>query len=656
MVKISKAFINNIMKDPEGVLKTLSCDDVVQVIQKANHEYYNKGKPLFPDTIFDIIKEYLASISPNHPALQHIGAVIDKSSENKVTLPFHMGSLDKIKSDEKVLASWISKYKGSYVVSDKLDGNSGLLAFSVANGLNLYTRGDGTVGQDISHLIPFLNTAVNDKLFSGQVTDANPIIAVRGELIISKENFAKISDKGANARNTVAGLLNAKVPDLTVAKMASFVAYEVLSPVMKPSEQMKYIKNVLKLPCVYSTLYNDKDCNVTELSKELMTRRKNSPYEIDGIVVTHNCIHSHVEGNPDHSFAFKSVLTMEKAEVTVLRVEWNMSKDGLYIPVVVFTPVSLDGVVITRAHGFNGKYIMDNSIGPGATIVIMRSGAVIPYIVETLVKAHVPQMPESPYVWGKSGVDIRVDQAVISDENRSELQLRNLEYFFDKIDIRGLSGGILAKIYKKGFTTVGKVLQLTVDELLTVEGFKTALAEKIHSAISSKKLNDPYLIMDASNILGRGIGYKKLKLICQSFPAIITERYIPTVPELVTIKGVEVTTAELFVKNLPMFYEWIDRNEITLQSTLEDNNIENHASPTAVLRVKDKTFVFSGVRDKDLEKFITENGGHITTSVSSKSSLMLVKSADSTSSKVSKAKELGIPIMTLDDFKKEVSL
>jgi NAD-dependent DNA ligase len=332
---------------------------------------------------------------------------------------------------------------------------------------------------------------------------------------------------------------------------------------LKPGQQMDFIKDVAHLPCVYYKVIGETEVSVETLSHELVERRRLSPYEIDGIVVMHNKVHPRVFQNPEYAFAFKSVITMDKAEVTVLKVEWNMSKDGIYVPVVQFTPVALDGVTISRAHGFNGKYIKDNVIGPGAVILIMRSGAVIPYIIETLVKANTPQMPDVPFIWSKTGVEIMIDVSRNNAGTNDELRFKNMEYFFDKIDVKGLSGGILKKIFDKGFKTVGAVLSLTKEQLVNVEGFQTTMADKIYKAIMERKKGlDAYLIMDASNVLGRGIGYKKIKLICDVFPGIVAERYVPSVAELVAIKGIETKTAELFVGNLPKLFNFVDENGI----------------------------------------------------------------------------------------------
>ena len=137
--------------------------------------------------------------------------------------------MDKIKPDTNSLQKWKQKYSGPYVLSAKLDGISALYS-TENNQLKLYTRGNGTIGQDISHLIPYLLLPKIDN------------ITIRGELIMKKTTFVeKYSNTFANARNMVAGLVNQKKIDVEKMKDVDFVAYEVITPELKPSEQMSYM-------------------------------------------------------------------------------------------------------------------------------------------------------------------------------------------------------------------------------------------------------------------------------------------------------------------------------------------------------------------------------------------------------------------------------
>jgi NAD-dependent DNA ligase len=643
MVSLTKSFILKLEKNPLEILKELTVEDVVLIIQKANHAYYNTAKPLFTDQIFDLIKSYLEELQPNHPALKHIGSKVKQGVKSK--LPFFMGSLDKIKNEQKVFDSWKNKYHGCYVVSDKLDGNSGLLHFQPNQEPKLYTRGNGVEGQNITHILPFLKNMTPLHSFPYEV-------AIRGELVISKEDFEGLGkNQGANARNTVAGLLNSVIPDLQVARVTSFVAYEVVFPAMLPSQQMKFIKEEAKIDCVHFHSWKNNELSLDSLSNELLQRRKKSPYEIDGIVVVHDAFNTRSNQNPEHAFAFKSVITMDKAEVIVSKVEWNMSKDGVFVPVVHFTPVQLDGVVITKAHGFNAKYILDNSLGAGAVIIVMRSGAVIPYIVETIKKAPHPDMPDTPYKWNKTSVDI-----VLKDtENNTELKMKNIQYFFEKIEVRGLSSGLIKKLYNGGFKSVGDVLHITADDMVKVEGFQKALATKLYLAIQERvKTLDIYTVMDASNVLGRGFGYKKIKLICDAIPRIIEHQYIPSLQELVQLKGVEETTAKQFITNIPLVFKFIKDNKIDILDKATSDAGQTSSSQYGKDFVNGKTFVFSGIRDTNIEEFIEVHGGKVASSVTKNTSLLVVKTIDADTTKTTKAKTLSIPLMTMDDLKGEI--
>jgi DNA ligase (NAD+) len=232
-------------------------------------------------------------------------------------------------------------------------------------------------------------------------------------------------------------------------------------------------------------------------------------------------------------------------------------------------------------------------------------------------------------------------------------------YFFDKVDVYGLSEGILAKLFKNGFKTVGKILNVNVSDLKGIEGFQDKLANKIVDGLKHKRLNlDPILVMDASNVLGRGIGYKKIKVICDAFPKITSHRYIPTIQELITIKSIEEKTASLFVSNLAKAFAFFDKNDIPLTVEVKaiTATIESTLSDSMLHILKDKHFVFTGARDKELEDIIIKNGGIIQNSVSTKTTNVIVKSLDFQSSKTKKAKQLGINIMTLDDFKSQLQV
>ena len=420
--------IENLIKNPINTVKTLSVEEIVTILEKADDYFFNTDETLFSDDIYDILKKYLKKIAPKNDFFKKVGADI---TINKEELPFYMGSLDKIKEDEKDINKWVSKYNNNnYVISEKLDGISGLL-YCDGTTTKLFTRGNGIYGQNISHLIPHLNIPLLKNK-----------IGIRGELIISKKNWQKISHVGANARNVVAGILHSKTVNLEIIKYIEFIAYDVLYPRDKLSSSFKLLHDLYPdIKIVKHTIIDKITLDV--LSGLLEDYRKHSNYEIDGIVVYDNEEHKIIKNkNPTYAFAFKTILTQERAEVIVTDVEWNVSKHGFLKPIVKFNEVSIGGVKIKQATGFNGSYIYNNKIGAGSHIIIIRSGDVIPHIVSVLSSSVQPKMPDIPYKWNDTNVDI-----LISDTQNKEQDIQSFIHFMKTLDIEGVKEGVITKLY-----------------------------------------------------------------------------------------------------------------------------------------------------------------------------------------------------------------
>ena len=336
-VKLAKKIVEDFQNNGITVLESLTEEELVTVIEGNNHAYYNTNKPLTSDNEYDIIKEYMERKYPKNTIITEVGAKIIK---NKVELPYKMASMDKIKPDTNALTKWTTTYKGPYVLSCKLDGVSGLYT-TEGEIPKLYTRGNGTIGQDISHLIPVLNLP----------TEKNSVI--RGEFIIPRLVFEeKYKKRFANARNLVSGIVNSKKIDEKTQDL-HFVAYEVIQPSLKPSEQMKKIEELGHI-----SVQNQTVDNLTNemLSGILMDWRTNYEYEIDGVIVTNDRVYTRTDGNPDYAFAFKMVISDQVAEAKVVDVIWTPSKSGYLKPRVRIEPIKrLGGVTIEYATGFNGK-------------------------------------------------------------------------------------------------------------------------------------------------------------------------------------------------------------------------------------------------------------------------------------------------------------
>lgn len=624
---ISKKELENLKSNPKGYLSKLSESLLVKLIQDLNYSYYIDGKSLLTDEMYDYVKEELQNRNPKHPILKEIGI----SNIRKVKLPYFMGSMDKIKNDDKVLNNWLKKYPSDkgYVISDKLDGISGLLHKSVDdNEVRLYTRGNGEEGQEVTHLKSFINGIPE--------IDIKDEVAVRGEFIITKDKFNKLKEEGdiKNTRNIVAGVFNSKKPNLKIAKIIDFVTYEYILPAMESSKQFKKLKELGFIVSYHKKL---KDINNTILSKILEDRRKDSDYDIDGIIVTQNKVHKrNTSGNPKYSFAFKNILTLKSAEIMVLKVQWNITKDKYIQPVVIFDPVEINGVSIEKATGINAKFIKENKIGPGSKLVIVRRGDVIPHIEKVLTESESgePSMPDYKYKWNKTDVEIILDNSEVRKDILKEKDIKELENFVTKIKFDRISGGLVKKLFNGGIDTVYKFLNVSKQELLEIDGIKEKTADNILESIKkSMKDIDCIKLMVASNSFGRGFGEKTFKLIYKELDRDIVENK-PTIDELINIKGIEIKTAEKFVDNLDDFIKFLKTNK--LDCNFKKKIIKSNSGN----KLDNLNIVFSGVRDKELEDFVENNGGNIKNTVNKETSILIVKNLDTTSSKVKLARKL----------------
>lgn len=592
----------------------MDIEGIVKKLKKYDKAYHTMGKPLVSDDEYDLLKQNLEDIDPDNKYLtESIGAPINKI---KKTLPYPLASLDK-KKDSKQIEKWISKYpNGPYTLSDKLDGISALY---LPKSNQLFTRGDGLIGSDISHILKYIQHIPT------QVT--NDVIAVRGELLISKDDWQKIKSVGSNARNVVAGLANAKSPNIEILKHVQFIAYSLLEPVIEHNKSLKMLEKA-----EFKTVFFEisQNINVETLSEFLIKRKNNSEFEVDGIVASDSSIpyQNNTNKNPEFAFAFKSILTQKSAEVIVKNIVWNVSKDGLYKPTIEFDPVVIDNVVIKKTTGFNAAYIRDNNIGLASRLIIIRSGDVIPYIKEVKTSGTKNLFPEK-YVWDENGIDILSET---TDNTKVIL------HFMKTLEIKHVAQGTIQKLYEAGFDTIIKFVNITKDEIMKIDGFQSKSADNIIESLKNISKAPIEKIMAGSNIFGRGLGIKKLKSIIDKFPDIITKKY--SIQDIQSVDGIGSISAQHFLSHIDEFIIfWNDLN-IPMPINTNDNK-----------RI-DKTIVFTGFRDKNLQSQIENLGGVVSDTVTNKTKLVITKSIED-SAKIQKAKKLDIPIILKDDFEIE---
>jgi DNA ligase (NAD+) len=619
-----------------SVLSGLSEDELGQMMVKANDAYYNDS-PIMSDGQFDVLKEHIEEKYPKSAYLLQIGAPI---TSGKVKLPYFMGSMDKIKPDTKILDKWLTTYKGPYVVSTKLDGISALFVNTPELGTKLYTRGDGTYGQDITHMIPYLKLPVSTEN-----------IVLRGELIMKKDTFNdKYSKKYANARNFVAGLSNAKKPDYGKIKDVDFVGYEVIVPTKTPRKQFELMTSLSSSLITAKHSFHDK------LDKEIMSDilldwRSNYEYEIDGIIATNNKKYERTEGNPKHSVAFKMVLSEQVVEAKVLDVIWTASKHGFLKPRIRIEPVTIGGARIEYATAFNAAFVRDNKIGVGAVISLIRSGDVIPYIQEVITPASAPLMPVEDYEWNDTNIDIILK----NKSGNKTVIIKQLVAFFKGLEVEGLSEGNLTKLVNAGYDSLSKILSMKMEDFMGVPTFKLKKSTKVYNSIHEKMATITLPKLAAlSNSFGRGFGIKRMESLLTNYPDVFTDTLsnYEKIKKIKTIEGFSQKIATNVIENIDAFKDFtisIGRPELLTSFKIATPKVKDH-------ELNGKSIVITGFRSKELEEKIKDVGGKIGTSVSKKTFAVVVSNLDEETGKMTKAKKVGVPIFTRENFEKEYKL
>lgn len=616
---------NSIEQNPIKFLKESTKDQIEDVILKCSDSYYNSenGETLLSDQVFDILKDYLEDKYPNSKIVKNIGSSIKTS---KVKLPIHMGSMTK-KKTEKEINKWKKDFPDEVVISDKLDGISFLLESNKGN-IKIYTRGNGTEGKDISKIQDFID--LPKKL-------SKKSFMVRGEILVTKKNYEKVKKEFKNPRSFVAGMSNQKdfSKKADYLKLLDFVCYELIEPKLKTSEQFEYLAK-LGFKVVYN--YKLPDFTFSDLKDKFLERKEKSDYEVDGLIITHNKLNiRNKDGNPKYSFAFK--MDLEFAITTVINVEWNASKHGKLKPIVNIEPTMLCGTTNRKATGNNADFIVKNGIGPGAVVKMIKGGEIIPKIVEVLEKTD-PQLPEIDYIWNETKKEI-----ILSNMEDNVVKIKKIISFFKTLDVKNIGPGLFKKMFENGFDTIKKIINIQKVDLMTIEGIKEKSASKIFESIHNV-IDNPIEIekVVTGTCILDSIGYKILKKITFHYPNLFQSDLNITVELLNEIPSIQDKTANKIIDNLAEIRKFIIEHpefQFKKNDTINKNKDSNE---------KKLNIVITGKRDKNVLAKIDIEGHIIQNTVNKKTDLLIVDTKDTVSSKMKKAKELGVKIILNEEF------
>lgn len=588
------------------------------------------------------------------PELSHV----PKPRGPLVKLPFWMGSMDKMLDGEGHVSRWTAKYGGPYVVTAKIDGVSALY---IGSEKKLYSRGKGMMGQDLSHLLPYLH-----------LPDVS--YAVRGELVVKNSVFDSKYKKSSaddttpgryrNGRNAVSGLINSKPTNYNkeFAAELEFIVYEIIpasGAAMKPSKQL----DTLEADGFNVVPHNTVDHVSDEvLFDEMDEYIEGIDYNIDGLVVYNDqTYYRNTSENPEYAQAYKKPLKSLMATSTVVSVEWNASRYGYLKPTVLIESVEVDGVTISRATGINAEFIVNGQIGPGSVVEIVRGGGVTPKIVDVITGTGA-QMPKVSYKWNDTRKDILIDQEAEQDDEslstKRDIAVQKLYFFIETIGAKGIGEATTGKIFDAGFKKIPDLFKLKASDLAFL-GAKTGLnvVTAIKTAMTSVTLPT---LMAASGAFGRGIGVRKFAAILNKYPALIdsdevqTEDWDSLARMIQLVDGFAAKTAKVVADGMGPFMKFLYElpEDIVLDVINYTDEVESEKSEAAAkgAALSGKNICLTGFRDSEIQKFIESSGGKVQSAVSGTTNILIIKDASYSNKKTQTAAEKGTTIMTRDEF------
>lgn len=631
---------DTINRDPFKYAKSLTPTELENLMKYAAYLYYNTDTSGLTDNAFDSLEyEYNQRMKRKGRAYEKIGAMpIEKI---RVALPVPMPSLPKLKPESTMLSEFLHKYR-EIVYSEKLDGVSMLVVYKDGNPHKLYTRGDGTIGGDVTYLKDFIKLPT---------TVSSQNLVVRGELVIKKQIFNdKYKSSYSNARSFVSGKVNSGYVSAGLEDI-EFVAYQIISGIEKvlPSQAFKIlIAEGFEVPV------NGKFTNPTvfDLMYTYKTKRESSQYLIDGLVITGNMLNS-------ETFAFKMLLEEQIRDSKIIDVEWNLSRYGVYNPVAIYETVFMEGYKMSRATAHSAKKaIKDWNLGVGTKIKVARSGDVIPIIKDVVVDESIdPIYPSNPEEWVWEGSKIKL----MDPDNNRTVQIVRIVHFFETIAVPRLREKTIEKYWDNGMNTVQSITSASKGELSSVKGIGAKLSEQFYTDIRDRLQNTPLdRFLVATTVFESGIGSKTAKLVFRSVPDIIlkSSSEIRDILKRVKVKGVGPKRIDIIADGMPKLLEFlyslnredIDKaihNQIKRAETLKKNGYNP--------KIEGKLFVTTGFMktNYELEDYIYDNYGEVVGSVTSSAESVISGSVGAITTKMVNAYELGIPVYTVEEFKEK---
>ena len=650
-------------------------EELSGLLEQYNHEYYVLDNPSVDDYTYDMLMHELADLEQQYPDLrsahsptQRVGGTASNQFE-KVSHEVQMQSLQDVFSIEQV-GSFVTRCREEFPdvqfsVEPKIDGLSVSLEYRDGRLTLGSTRGDGFVGEDVTANLKTIRS------IPLTLKTELPLVEARGEVYMPRESFYRLVQEQEendeqlfkNPRNAAAGSLRQKKSEITARRKLDIFIFNLQRcegrTFSTHDETLQFLED-----CGFRVIPGRKICSTTEeitaAIRSIGDSRADLPYDIDGVVIKVNALSERdamgaTSKTPKWAVAYK--FPPEKKKTTLRSIEVNVGRTGALTPVAVFDTILLAGTSVSRAVLHNQDFITDKDIRLGDTIVVRKAGDIIPEVLRSIshTEDSVPyRLPECCPVCGAKAVRDE-EEAVLRCPNIScPAQLhKQLVHFAsrDAMNIDGLGPAIVTALLDAELVKdAADLYSLQKEQIMTLEGFKDRSAEKLVAAIDKSKSAPLDRVIFGLGI--RGIGQKAASLLCAHFGSLDAIRSASR-EEIAAIEGFGDIMADSVCTALH------DPSVEALVKRLQDAGLEMPYEKRETATdgfFSGKTVVLTGtltMKRSEAKALLEAAGAKVSGSVSKKTDYVIA--GEDAGSKLTKAQELGVIVLSETEMQKKLS-
>lgn len=642
---------------------------LVDTLNKAAKAYYAEDREIMSNREYDALYDELQSLEQetgivltNSPTVNVGFEAVDELPKERHESP--MLSLGKTKSREE-LRDWLQGKAA--ILSWKLDGLTIVLTYRDGKLAKAVTRGNGETGEVVTNNARTFKNIPLSIPFTGE-------LVLRGEAVITYSDFEKVNaeitdekSKYKNPRNLCSGSVRQLNNEITAKRNVRFYAFSLVSAGETDfhnsrEEQFRFLE---KQGFEVVEHYLVTEADILDRIDFFEKKIQNFDIPSDGLVLTYEDIaYGQSLGRtakfPRHSIAFK--WADELRETTLEEIEWSASRTGLINPVAIFEPVELEGTTVSRASVHNISILRSLKLGIGDKITVYKANMIIPQIAENLTCSNNVEIPAVCPVCG-GATEIRqvneVQSLYCTNEKCAAKRIKSFTLFVsrDAMNIDGLSEATLEKLIDMGFIhEYADLYHLDryQDRIVELEGFGEKSYQNLIASIEASRKTILSRVIYGLGIAN--IGVANAKMLCRYFSYDLERMRSADVETLSAIEGIGDVIASAFVDYMKDADNQQKIDHLMPELTLEVPVVEEGSQTMQGLN-----FVITGSLNhfgnrSDLKELIEDRGGKVTGSVTGKTTALINNDVTSTSSKNKKAKELGVPILSEEDFLTEYGI